>query len=190
MNRLGPRRARAFTLIEVIIAIALSTAMVVAVYSATRSMTGVARRQQESARKERRLARALDILRRDLRGWLPSGTKDLPTPKEPLGQDEPALHFRTTANGMGIQTADSSASGSATALIRYAQGKDSKGFVLLRTESASNAPVFTVDLFRSAEPILLEFFDGTDWKNEWRSAERPSGVRVTVGGAVHYVRLG
>lgn len=190
MTRVGPRRERAFTLIEVIIAIALSTAMVVAVYSATRSMTGVAKRQQEAARTGNRLARTLDILHRDLRGWLPAGAKDLSTPKGPQGQDDPALLFRTTANGLGIQTEGNAEAGSATAVIRYTNAKDSKGFVFLRTESSGKAHAFTVDLFRSNEPILVEFFDGSDWKKEWRSPERPLGLRVTVGATAHYVRLG
>ncbi|MBI3828874.1 MAG: type II secretion system protein, partial [Planctomycetes bacterium] len=64
-----PRRnARAFTLIEMVIAIALATAMIVAVNSTTQAMSATARRQQVAARAEARFDRFLEIIRRDLQG--------------------------------------------------------------------------------------------------------------------------
>ena len=50
MARRGRNQAPGFTMVEVIVAVALASLIVGSVYTATVSMTGTARRQREAAR--------------------------------------------------------------------------------------------------------------------------------------------
>lgn len=63
------KRNSGFTMIELVVATAIAALLVTGIYSATQSSTAAARRQMKFAREEAKTARAIEIMRRDLRGW-------------------------------------------------------------------------------------------------------------------------
>ena len=62
------RSAKAFTLIEVVMAMAIALIIVTVIYTTTQAMATTAKRQGEMSEKDAQTAKFLGILRRDVRG--------------------------------------------------------------------------------------------------------------------------
>lgn len=179
------RSPRAFTLIEMVIALALAVVMVVAVQSATVSMAGVAGRQKALATDEARWLRFEDLLRRDLRGWK-SGKAGA---EGQTGKDENLLfEVETTADAL---TPWDGGKGEAcrTSKVRYVVRASAGQFVLVRAEG-TNEQEAGVPLAQSPDRPKVEFLqlDG-NWGTRMTGSSRPKAVRLTIDGRAMVVFL-
>lgn len=192
MNR--QRRPSGFTVIEMVIAIALAVSMIVSVYSATRAMSDTAQRQKDLSLQNLRRQRFADILRRDLRGWVVQAQSGAMTAPAPAGaqtqsdETQSLLQFNTTTDSLAsaIQTGSSDAMRGITNL-QYALRKNGDNSEIVRIEVGGNA--CELALLQSTHALKIEFFDGTKWASQWSGKQRPALIRVTVEGRVNVIGL-
>lgn len=182
MNR--RRRPAGFTVIEMVIAIAVAVSMIVAVYSATRSMSDTAKRQKEMALQNMRQQKFADILRHDLRGWVvqtQSGAISaaaISTPSESEGSQS-LLQFNTTADGLSSAVQAGSADPMrAITKLQYSLRKNGDAFQIVRIETGADGKGSELVL-QSAQALKMEFFDGTKWVSQWSGRQRPTLIRIT-----------
>lgn len=178
----GPR---AFTLIEMVIALALAVVMVVAVQSATVSLAGVAGRQKALAAGEARWLRFEELLRRDLRGWK-SGKAGA---ENSSGKDDGLLfEVETTADAL---TDWNGVEGEArrTSKVRYVVRMAAGQFVLARSEGEKN-PEAEVPLVQSPDRPKVEFLqpDGR-WGTRVAGSTRPRAVKLILNGRATVISL-
>ncbi len=95
-----------FTMLEVVIAIALTAMIVLAVTAVTRASAQTAQRVKTATADEPRLAVAIEIIRRDLAGWYePPRTAQQPnTALLSPAPGEILLSFETFADGLASST--------------------------------------------------------------------------------------
>ena len=191
---------RGFTLIELILAVAITVLLVACVYSATQAMSNTARRQIELGAKQTRRDRFEEIVRRDLRGWMQPKPTDAnatpatpapPTPTQPTAPasaptpDNPILlQFFTTADALtsALPSASASAPISRSTSMQYVVHKSSDGFEIARIElTSTNLAASEIVLYRSVDEPKVEVFDGKAWFTEWKRSDRPKAVRWTLG---------
>lgn len=179
------RRANGFTLIEVVIAIAITTLLVAAVYAATQSMTGLAQRQKAAAAEDSRREAFQRILRRDLRGWLaPKTQSSAAAGNQPSAGGQALLRFSTSADGLSSGVVDGALAqqSRAVANVEYAMQSGPFGFDVIRSESNSAGnPPLVLALMRFAVSPRIEYFDGAKWNSQWNSPERPKAIRIIAG---------
>jgi len=163
-------RARGFTLIEMVIATAIATMLVAAVWSTTQSMSAVARRQAEAGRHGAELERAIALIRRDLYGALAQQTGRQREARQQPGSG--VLLELTTLADSPLVLAMLNAKfpgGRRTAAVRYAVQPSAGGFELERTEMFDGQPGSRLVLLkteRAPEVLWLE-------KDRW--VPKPSG---------------
>ncbi|MCK6472724.1 MAG: prepilin-type N-terminal cleavage/methylation domain-containing protein [Planctomycetes bacterium] len=179
------RFQRAFTLIEMVIALALAVVMVVAVQSATVSLAGVAGRQKALAADEARWLRFEDLLRRDLRGWK-SGKAG--SDSQPGKDDSLLFEVETTADAL---TAWGSGKTEAqrTSKVRYVVRTAAGQFVLARAEGEKEQDA-GMALVQSPERPKVEFLqaDGS-WATRVAGSTRPRALRLTINARTMVIRL-
>lgn len=191
-RRFGHRQG--FTLIELILAVAITVVLATCVYSATQAMSGTARRQGEISAKQTRRDRFEEIIRRDLRGWLPlrssTGSTNPDAKAAPTSnENQTLLKFMTTADGLtNIQTSALPAPQRATS-IEYVLRKLDNAFEVDRIEECTSRPAITIVLYQGSDEAKVEAFDGTKWLPKWSRNDRPSAVRWTLGSDVILVKL-
>lgn len=183
--RLRIRSQRAFTLIEMVIALALAVVMVVAVQSATVSLAGVAGRQKALAAEEARWLRFEDLLRRDLRGWK-SGKAGA---EGTSGQDDNLLFEVETTTDALTAWNGGKAEALRTSKVRYVVRTSAGQFLLARAEGEKEQEA-GVPLFQSPDRPKVEFLqpDG-NWGNRMTGSLRPKAVRLTIDGRAMVVFL-
>lgn len=143
-----------FTLVEVMVAVAVASLLILGVSAATQSTVKTADRQKREARREEERSRATELLRQDWRGRI----KVLkPSPSPPAGTRVLLL----------VTTADSLAGGRSTRLVTWTASE--KG--LARREGAIETPLLP-------GPLSLEFWDGAAWRSE--PAGMASAVRLIL----------
>lgn len=175
------RADRGFTLVELMIAVAVSTLVVAAALSVFLTLTAAQKRQQDSRQAEGR--QALDVLRRDMACALPTAITDAP----PFRLDTPS---RDPGAGVGSDLALTTAqyeNGPADPAhlqvwrVRYRlvpQGEADESTLALsreavRLESAGGSgSVATTLLFRSAAGFEVAVPDRTGWTNRWSFSSR------------------
>lgn len=131
-----------FTLVEVMVAVAIGALLILGVSAATQSTVRTAERQKADARLEEQRARAVEILRQDWRGRVKI-LKPATTP--PAGV---RLLLLST-------TADSLSNYRATRLVTWTASE--KG--LSRGEGS-------VETLVIPGPVALDFWDGVSWRSE------------------------
>ena len=180
----GPSRASGFTMIEVIVAVALASLIVGSVYTATVSMTGTARRQREAAREGARWERFVEILQRDLRGWNGANEAMREPEMPPLGPGERVLlSLATTTDGLRGEVADGAMSVQPRSLaqVRYVLRSSAAGFEVVRQECRFGSPCLAFVVLGIRQEPKIEFLRGGRWTERQPEKERPETVRVTVG---------
>lgn len=188
MRMLRPHRHNGFTMIELIVAIALAVVMIAAVYTATSSMADSARRQQAVASRDARWNSVAEILRRDLRGWLQS-KQTSPAPSSPASPEQTILlQLSTTADGIAgeIVNGATTTRQRATIGVEYMVRKVLSRYELVRTEPSVTQETELVLLISEAPP-KLEFYNGKAWIEKWTSGDRPLAVRFTTENAKNLI---
>src|SRR5476649_2572617 len=136
------RKRSGFTMIELVIAIAITAILAAGVYAATQSMTQVARRQAAACERQDRLDRFFEIVRRDIRGWIPAPPSSKP---QQLGQEpafgELTLVLTTTADSLG-------ASANRAVEVQYVVHKVLKHYEIERSETGGTSQASTLVLLR------------------------------------------
>jgi general secretion pathway protein J len=181
MTRHMPDKNRGFTLIEMLLAIALSALLLVTVYS---TYFSIARSIDTTLGTQELLETGrilLEMLKRDIRGI---GGKRFPlisTVQEIDGKSVTDIVFVTSAPG--------SANAFKWSKVGYALTQDPKGQWIFIKKEASNpnddldqlGRVFEIS--RLVSSFRLAFFDGSEWVEQWDSrstGKLPKQVRITV----------
>jgi prepilin-type N-terminal cleavage/methylation domain-containing protein len=134
---------RGFTLVEVMVAVAISALLVLGVSAATQATVKTADRQKSEAREGEQRARAIDLLRQDWRGR----TKIVkPSMTPPAGTR--VLMLTTTSDAVASTSRS-------TRLVAYTVSE--KG--LSRSEGSMESLLLP-------GPLALEFWDGAAWRGE------------------------
>ncbi|MCZ7647469.1 MAG: prepilin-type N-terminal cleavage/methylation domain-containing protein [Planctomycetota bacterium] len=177
-----PGARRGFTLIEVILAIALSVLIVFAVAKVTQSSLSTARTVKQASATDMRVATALNILKRDLQGWYqPKAAPSDPASRPPAWPEsgELLLSFATLADSLAVDSGRESTSSVTRSIARvsYLVQPRGSGFDLVRREDAS--PDGITLLTAPGKPVL-EFHDGTKWVKRWPRPDRPVALRLRL----------
>ncbi len=139
---------RGFTLVEVMVALAVSALLVTGVWAATNAAVQAADRRKTGAREEERMSRTLELLRDDWRG-----RTRLMKPEPPAPAGTTMLLLSTTSDSI------SPAGGRSSKEIRYVASE--KG--LLRQEGGTQ--ILLVE-----RPARLEVWDGATWRADTTAA--------------------
>ena len=180
MKSQRPFFQRAFTMIEMVIAIAISTVMISAVYAATRSMSEAARRQQDIEHEAVKWNRFLEIFRRDLRGWLTKKTIQANPPANAPTGDQLLLDFDSSTDSYGgeIQQGQAATQNRSTKLLYFAR-RHLGEFQLVRVEDQGpGISSLELVLYNSKTALVVEFYDGVAWTKQWMNKDRPMSVRL------------
>jgi prepilin-type N-terminal cleavage/methylation domain-containing protein len=159
-------RHEGFTLIEMIVAMAIGVMLVTGVYAATQSMTRAARTQADAAKTGAPLRRAEEIVRNDLRGWI----ENTPTNTGAMGDETVLLSFTTASDSLVMASLPGARSSiSVRYLVRRVLGQ----FELIRIEGSSLLP-----LLRTNVTPKIAYYDGAEWSRAWSKKERPAAIRL------------
>ena len=197
MTRNARRRPLGFTVLELVVAIAITVVLIAAVSSVTRALTDTARRQRELSATVLRREKCAELLRRDLRGWMekdsvsvggPVGSLNSAPSRKP-GEDPPVLQFDTLADGLSVSFANSGNGARAVSNVQYFIRKSATGYDFVRAETGTDGQTFELLIFQSTEAPRVEFYAGKEWVEIWDFSKRPTGVRVTLGAMVFAVYL-
>jgi general secretion pathway protein J len=177
----GGNRTAGFTLIEVILAVALSALLLSVLYSTYFSINrsiDVATEGQDALETGRILS---EMLKKDIRGISPNGYtlsgKSEGTVDEALGRIEFVTTSKTSSEQVGLRR------------VGYELRIDEKRQkVLVKKESSNlNDPIGrsaqVLELSRLIEGFRFEFYNGTEWLAEWDSAAigaLPKQIKVTI----------
>lgn len=132
---------RGFTLVEVMVAVAVSALLVLGVSAATQATVKTAERQKAEAIDGERRARAVELLRQDWRGRTKFAK---PSMAPPAGTR--VLILTTTSDAV-------SSTARATRMVTYTASE--KG--LFRGEGNSESLLLP-------GPVVMEFWDGSGWR--------------------------
>lgn len=175
------KESSGFTLIEVLLALALSALLLTTVYwtyfSINRSIDAAT--EGHEAMETGRIL--IELLKRDIRGMIPGKLPLVAINEEVDGQKATAINFATTAH-LGSDTHRLTRVG--YALVQDQDG----GKVLIRkqTRNLRDEVVefeMTSELSRIVNTFALDFYDGTDWVDNWDSKAKgvlPKQVRITL----------
>lgn len=184
-------RARGFTLIEVLIAIALVAAILTSLYGAVFPVLETRERLEADIEKTRQLRRFIDTLTTELHSALfneanpftgLTGTRD-----ESLGRAMSSLAF-TTLTYPAISSRRPT--GDLKAVRYYALEDADRTLSLFKDswnpygeETAAAAEMVSVEVIEGIEGFEAEFYNGETWAKAWDAeAEKtlPEAVRVSV----------
>jgi prepilin-type N-terminal cleavage/methylation domain-containing protein len=171
-------KRRGFTMIEVVVAVAIAAVLVIAIQMAVSSMTHTANVQKDAALRANQRQRFIEILRRDLRGWVEKSKDALPA--NPSSADNNVLFAFTTTSDPLIAGADATGI-QRTTDVEYLTEKGAFGIELLRKESHLQGTTAVLPMLRISEAVTLEYYDGQKWTSQWQRKERPVLVRLTAG---------
>jgi prepilin-type N-terminal cleavage/methylation domain-containing protein len=171
-----------FTLIEMVIAIALSAMMITIISSVTRSGAEAARKQQLTSNSRARRSAIEQLMRNDLSGWLvsPSASVALSQSTE---NELSRVSFMTSNDAIG-----SSENVTRHVYVSYVVRSSLGQYELDRIEKGRGNSN-TLSLLTSTQLISLELFDGTKWMTKWLRSDRPDALRITVDGITWTIRL-
>ena len=140
-----------FTLVEVMVAVAIAAFLILAVAAATQFAVVSAGRQKNESRQAEVRARAIELLRQDWR----DRTK-IVTPAQPPPAGTRVLQLATASDSV-------SSPRRSAGLVTYAASE--KG--LLRSERESDSWILP-------GPVIMEFWDGVAWRPQ------PAGAQPTL----------
>lgn len=180
--RAGRNLSSGFTLIEVLIAVAITSLVLMAIYGVFASVDGARRRLTNDSEAYHRARVIFDRIGREVRGaYLKPGSLD--TYLEGRGGDrrEPYLTLTTTAT-------TPQGDGGGLSQVRYEWLEDAENaketLVLTRRESGTRQPEKNgregYRLAVGIEEVWLRFHDGTEWKDDWDSRSQGPPKRVEI----------
>lgn len=177
------RNDRAFTLLELLLAIAITSILAATVYASLMVATRTRDRASETVGKNRALRLALDLIRRDLQAVPPpTGTLAGAFLGEDVNQND--LVSFTTANAFLPP------SGRLSDLINISIGlaedsDDDRSFMLVRNITTNLLAPSTTDpqtqiLARGLTGWDVAYSDGSDWLNDWDSTQNGNTLPLAV----------
>ena len=144
-------RKAGFTLIEVVIAVAISASLVGAVYAALVSTTRTAHRQERDAGEDARRMRVIEILRADFRG------------RQELKVEGGSVTCQTTSDGLSPYWITRGTE------VSYEVSENG----LLRREGEGDA---ATEIILTQSPVVFQFLEKGIWREA--GAEDPEAIRV------------
>ena len=142
-----------FTLVEVVIAMAIASSLVAAVYAALVSSTRTAERQKKDSLKGSRRMRTIEVLRADFRGRVDLKVK---------GSD---VICQSTADELSWGPAKRASE------VRYVASEEG----LVRTQGAGE---MMSEILLLQEPVFFEFWSEGMWRKTVSDKEEVAAVRV------------
>jgi general secretion pathway protein J len=187
--RRSARRSRGFTLIEVMLTVAITVAVFAALGEALLSVITTSERIERKLRTEKAGYGILATLRRDLTGvyaYALGGAALKGEDKTAGGGDADELHFATTANV--IATTDGRPPLLVEVGYRLEDQAQDRGLSLFRSASALEGDPLSgggdyVEIATGLKSLKLQYLDPEDqaWKDAWEQAERiPLAVKVKL----------
>lgn len=185
-------RRNAFTLIEVLLAVAIFGVVLLAIHSIFHGALRLRNRTTQAIEEALPIERALATLRRDLANIVPpdgplGGTLTTTTPTTDGLLTQPLLQFHT-ATGILTDTAPWSeiqrVAYSLGAPTNNATGRDLRRIVTRNLLPLTQDLPEDQPLLQGVESILFSFHDGTAWKDSWDSTNEvvllPRAIRVSL----------
>ncbi|HLY08748.1 MAG TPA: prepilin-type N-terminal cleavage/methylation domain-containing protein [Planctomycetota bacterium] len=145
-----------FTLVEVMVAVAVASLLVLGVTASTQATLRTAERQQSDARRAEERARAVELVRQDWRG-------SLRAIRPPVSPPAGVRVFQLTTSADSLVPSG----GRGVRLATYTASE--KG--LTRSEGGS-------EVLLIPGPVVLEYWDGVGWRPELEG--RPQAIRLQV----------
>ena len=178
------RNIKGFTMLEVVIAIAITSIIVIAIASTTQAITFAANRQSKTSATVKRWDKIHEVLHADLKGWLP-----VKVSADALSDDVVLCSFASTADYHGINPSQIIVTAGATIRIQYVQRQTSDGLTLFRLTKLDDDNLIELPLGKARSPIEIQFYDGVNWSEKQPSGERPACVLLKMDGRSILVRL-
>ena len=179
------RRRRGFTLLELLIAVALLGVLVSALYASYFAVLRSRERAAEGMESRRELGATLDLLRREVSSAVfGSGDKKLRfivEDRDTFGRPASALEFATLRAAVGGDQ-----NGSGISVVRYRLEDRGQKLMLIRAERDllyEQAQMVAYPQMERIHSFLVECYDGSKWVKSWDSSLNgglPRQVRVTV----------
>lgn len=174
------RRPTGFTLIEVVIALAIGVFVVLASLGTVQSLNRAARTLETSGAEDEAWLRFASIFRRDVRGWVPGEERrEANRPSEPDAA-RPFFACQTTADALSGSAQSGDQPAPRMTSVRYSAKRVGDEFAILRQEEGKPANFTATLLLTKSEP-RIEFFDGQRWSAGHQGQQLPVAVRLTVG---------
>jgi len=177
--RLRLPRSAAFTLIEILLAVAIFSLVLVAIHSVFHTALRLRNRTVQSIEASLPLRRTLAILRRDLAGIVPPGgtfggaVESTPVPDDASVSGATLIRFHSA---VGVLTEDAPWGDiqRITYLLSPPTNALAEGFDLVRAVTRNLLPVAqeTVEsqrLMSGVESVTFSFHDGSAWRAYWDS---------------------
>lgn len=193
---LPPPHRRGFTLLEVLLSLALSALAIVAVQSAFGGAFRLRLHAQERIDSDLAVHRALQIVREDLAGMLPRGGRfsgELQTAagselEPPAGAIAIGPDFVCTSGRIDGWSPFGDVQRVSYCLVPEAPGGPRDGLTLVRSVSRNLLPptegsVETQTLLAGLSAAHFEYHDGSGWLPDWDSAAAralPVAIRLTL----------
>ena len=173
------KRRAGFTLIEVLIAIAISAMVMAVLYSAffttTNAMSGVS----DELVRLHEIRTGLDIMRREIEGAYRKSTESIPVEiddRDFYGKQASSIYFSTAASGFP-----------GPALVRYKveeYEKDGERRLRLmksvRLINQEEREASEGEVFEEIESFMVEGLKSGSWGRTWKETSPPEAIRITI----------
>lgn len=185
------RTRRAFTLLELLLAIAITAILAATVYASLMIATHTRDRAAEAVGKDRALTLALDLIRRDLQSAPPpTGT----IAGAFIGTNDNAfdtISFTTTNTFLPPDGRLSDLINVNLLLMEDTGGEDTRSMMLVREVTTNLLSTATTQpgaqvLARGITGLDLAYSDGADWLDDWDSTQHDNTLPLAVKVTLHH----
>ncbi len=175
---------RGFTLLELLIGVAIASLIMTSVYTVFFTFKRTQANASSQMEKQRMLRSSLDLIRREFSSIRfkkdDKQLRFLVEDRDFYGKPASSFSFSTIAPPQAGSVSDQ-------LLVWYSVTEDGKGVLLLNRKARDlfNVSDSSVEypLIEQHEGVLVECFDGKDWRKSWDTAITPSLpliIRVTI----------
>jgi hypothetical protein len=163
-------------MIEVVISLAITAIMIVAVAQCTQALTHAATRRSKASASLRRWSTLHDLLQNDIRGWMP-----VKTTVEPTSGDVVLIAFCSTADYHCLIAMDKeTVRCRSTQTIQYVSRRANNGRVLVRIAKLDEDNIFELPILTTTGVPEVSFYDGKTWNATHTEPGRPLAVLFKV----------
>jgi prepilin-type N-terminal cleavage/methylation domain-containing protein len=166
-----------FTMIEMVVAIAVASLLVVVITSTTHSMKDVADRQRQRSVTFKRNSAFVDTLKRDLRGWIHCDDEQKVS-GQPATMDIELFEFSTVADSLRGTHSDFGGPARGIRQLKYVVRPVDGFYSIVRIECAGDEEPFELSLVSVDFVPKVEFYDGRKWTAKWKAESRPEIIRL------------